>query len=138
MMRRDNRRDSGQSALEFALILPILLAVVVGIFEFGITWNRKQVLTNAAREGARWLVLPNTDAADARNEIDIYLTSAGIDPATVTDFIDQGSGTTGATVTVQLQLVHELPFIGPILDLLGGSSVPGSVNLVSTVNMRHE
>lgn len=138
MMRRDNRRDSGQSALEFALILPILLAVVVGIFEFGITWNRKQVLTNAAREGARWLVLPNTDAADARNEIDIYLTSAGIDPATVTDFLDQGSGTTGATVTVQLQLVHELAFIGPILDLLGGSSVPGSVNLVSTVNMRHE
>lgn len=137
-MRRKNRSESGQSALEFAIILPVLLAIVVGIFEFGIAWNRKQVLTNAAREGARWLVLPGTDPALARNEIDIYLTSAGIDPATVADFIDQEGGSTGDTVTVQLTLVHELAFIGPILDLLGGSSVPGSVNLVSTVNMRHE
>lgn len=137
-MRRKNRSESGQSALEFAIILPVLLAIVVGIFEFGIAWNRKQVLTNAAREGARWLVLPGTDPALARSEIDIYLTSAGIDPATVADSIDQETGSTGDTVTVQLTLVHELAFIGPILDLLGGSSVPGSVDLVSTVNMRHE
>ena len=54
-------RESGQSLLEFAIVLPILLALLVGIFEFGVAWNRKQVLTNAAREGAH--VLNEGDSA---------------------------------------------------------------------------
>ena len=53
MSGRPLDRDAGQSLAEFAILLPILMGVVIGIFEFGRAWNVDQVLTNAAREGAR-------------------------------------------------------------------------------------
>ena len=39
--------------LEFALLLPILLVMVVGLMDFATAYNIKQKLANAAREGAR-------------------------------------------------------------------------------------
>jgi Flp pilus assembly protein TadG len=46
--------DSGASQIvEFAVTLPLLLVLVVGIFDFGNAFNMKQKLTNAAREAAR-------------------------------------------------------------------------------------
>ena len=45
--------ERGAALLEVALTLPLLLLVAVGIFEFGRAYQTWQVLTNAAREGAR-------------------------------------------------------------------------------------
>ena len=47
------RDDGGQALVEFALIMPFLLLFLVGIVEFGRAWNQHQVITDAAREGAR-------------------------------------------------------------------------------------
>ena len=47
------RRDDGASAVEFALVLPILLALLMGILEFGWAFNGFITVTGAAREGAR-------------------------------------------------------------------------------------
>ncbi len=47
-----NRR--GTAAVEFALILPVLVVLVFGIIEFGLLLYDKQVITNASREGARF------------------------------------------------------------------------------------
>ncbi len=58
--RRDQR---GAAAVEFAIILPILIALVFGIIEFSIAYNRQQGLHAAAREGARVAALPQTDQA---------------------------------------------------------------------------
>ena len=52
------RDERGAAIIETALTLPILLLVSVGIFEFGRAYETSQVLTNAAREGARVAVLP--------------------------------------------------------------------------------
>lgn len=49
--RRDNQR--GAAAIEFAMILPILLTLLLGIIEFGFLFNQQITLTQAAREGAR-------------------------------------------------------------------------------------
>jgi len=43
----------GSQIVEFAVALPLLLVLVVGIFDFGSAFNMKQKLTNAAREAAR-------------------------------------------------------------------------------------
>lgn len=43
----------GVAAVEFAIVLPILLIIFAGITEFGIAYYNKQVITNASREGAR-------------------------------------------------------------------------------------
>ena len=44
----------GVAAVEFAIILPILLLIVFGIINFGVLMYDQAVITNAAREGARW------------------------------------------------------------------------------------
>ena len=53
-LKRDER---GQALVEFALILPIILLLVVGMLEFARAWNLHQVMTDAAREGARRAVI---------------------------------------------------------------------------------
>jgi len=47
------KNEKGASAVEFALILPILIILVFGIVEFGIAFNNYITITHAAREGAR-------------------------------------------------------------------------------------
>ena len=69
-MRRLFRRcqpDEGSNLIEYALVLPMLLLVVLGIVEFGFMFHRYEVITNAAREGARMAVLPGY--ATAKGEI---------------------------------------------------------------------
>jgi Flp pilus assembly protein TadG len=54
-MRRGSllRREDGQAAAEFALVLPILLVLVFGIVQFGIAFNNYLTITDATRAGAR-------------------------------------------------------------------------------------
>lgn len=47
------RLQTGIAAVEFALILPVLLVILFGIINFGIYMYDKAVITNASREGAR-------------------------------------------------------------------------------------
>jgi Flp pilus assembly protein TadG len=47
------RDQRGAAAIEFALVLPILIMLVYGIYQFGVGYNLKVSLTAAAREGAR-------------------------------------------------------------------------------------
>jgi Flp pilus assembly protein TadG len=51
------RDTAGAAMVEFALILPFLLVLLFGIIEFARAWNTRQVLTDAAREGARVAVV---------------------------------------------------------------------------------
>ena len=53
MRRLRLRSESGQSMVEFALLLPILLVVALGILQFGIIYNNYVTLTDATRAGAR-------------------------------------------------------------------------------------
>ena len=56
--------EDGAQLIEFALVLPMLLLVVLGIAEFGFIFQRYEVVTNAAREGARLAVLPGYTTPD--------------------------------------------------------------------------
>jgi len=47
------RCQKGVAAVEFAIILPVLMIIIFGIIEFGLLLYDKQVITNASREGAR-------------------------------------------------------------------------------------
>jgi Flp pilus assembly protein TadG len=53
LLRRFHRAESGQAMVEFALILPVILLLMVGMLEFARAWNLHQALTDATREGAR-------------------------------------------------------------------------------------
>lgn len=54
--------ERGAAAVEFALLVPILIMIILGIVEFGRAYNVQVSLTNAAREGARSMAISNAKA----------------------------------------------------------------------------
>jgi Flp pilus assembly protein TadG len=137
--RRADPRDAGQSLVEFAILLPILLGVVVGIFEFGRAWNVDQVLTNAAREGGRLAVIETSSEGDVLDTVEDALTNAALDPGVATITVDGMSDGYGTQTTVQIQYPYEFVFLGPVMRLLSsGGDTPGSITLSTQIVMRNE
>jgi hypothetical protein len=71
----------GVAAVEFALLLPVLIMVLFGIIEFGIALSRQQVLDTASREGARLGIrqaVPRPTAADIQALARRVFTQAGV------------------------------------------------------------
>lgn len=67
MIRRNTRRERGAAAVEFALLLPVLLLIIGATVDFGRLYYAQNIVGNAAREGARMRALTYTPAqADTR------------------------------------------------------------------------
>ena len=62
--------ERGAELVEFAIVLPLLLLVTMGIIDFGFMFQRYVVLTNAAMEGARVAVLPGYSTSDGTGQSD--------------------------------------------------------------------
>jgi Flp pilus assembly protein TadG len=60
---RTGNREKGASAVEFALVLPVLIVILFGIIEFGFIIYDKAVITNASREGARTGIVYRQDVS---------------------------------------------------------------------------
>lgn len=59
--QQQNKISKGQSLLEMSLLLPVLLVLIIGAIEVGRLFFTKIVITNAAREGAYFLITHKTD-----------------------------------------------------------------------------
>ena len=73
----------GAALLEYALVLPMLAFLAVGIADMSAAWRTKHLLTEAAREGARTAsVLPNLQQDDPRVQavVDDVVQQAGLHP----------------------------------------------------------
>ncbi len=79
---RRNRR--GAAVVEFAVVAPVFFLLVFGIIEYGRMVMVQQLITNASREGARRAVLDGATTAEVNTVVSGYLTSGGINGATVT------------------------------------------------------
>lgn len=60
--RRPESDQRGVAAIEFALVFPVLIALIFGSIEFGLVIQERTVVANAAREGARAASLGGTEA----------------------------------------------------------------------------
>ena len=72
--------ERGAELVEFAFVFPTLLLVMLGIIDFGFLFQRYEVVTNAAREGARVAILPGYADADVQARVNQYLSAAGLTP----------------------------------------------------------
>ena len=77
--------DSGASAVEFALVVPLLLLIVFGIINFGVLFSQQLTLNNAVRAGARGGVVVGDllDCPTIRERVNSDLSGLGMDPAAV-------------------------------------------------------
>ena len=133
--------ERGAELIEFALVFPLLLLVTLGIIDFGLLFQRYEVLTNAAREGARVSVLPGYSSPDVVVRVNQYLQATSLSSASVTTVV--GATQTlavGAScvrvVPVTVSYVHTYTFVGGIISYFGGSL--GSKTLSATSSMRLE
>lgn len=78
--------DSGAELLEFAFVVPMLLTLLVGIFWIGRAFNVYENITRAAREGARYAVLPSSIAA-GNTEADPLSTACTSNTVTFADYV---------------------------------------------------
>jgi Flp pilus assembly protein TadG len=105
-------RDRGSVAVEFALLLPVLLLLIFGVIDFGRAINDQITLTQAAREGARLASLGNsTSAVTTRTESaaapTLTLTSANITVTTC-------AAGAGPGVDAVVKVTYTYTFITPV------------------------
>ncbi len=139
-MKRKPMNQKGSAAVEFALVLPVLLILVFGIVEFSVALYDKAVVTNASREGARAGIVyrdpPVTDA-EISNIVNSYcqnrlLTFGSPNPVTTT-VVREGSGASGDDLTVRVQYQYGFLVIPRFV-----TGITGGIQLEAQTIMRME
>ena len=140
------RSERGTALMETALTLPLILLVSISTFEFGRAYQMEQVLTNAAREGARVAVLPGSLPSDVQSRVIGYLNSGQVPNASTASVvvtsnvpISIGAGTAnGSKVTVN----YPFSFIvlNPVARLVVTGSTVGAapITMSASAEMRNE
>jgi Flp pilus assembly protein TadG len=111
------RNEKGQSLVEFAILLPFLLLLIMGILEFGIMLNSYLTINNSAREGARLGIVAGSDLEI--NEL-ITTISPNLDTGNLIVKITPSNGNriSGGTLTVEVIYNYQvtIPIISNILN----------------------
>jgi Flp pilus assembly protein TadG len=149
-MKKPN--EKGVSAVEFALILPVLVLILFGIIEFGLILYNQQVITNASREGAREGILFNsgerpdvtaikTVVAGYANEHLITFKVGAAEVANVdvsnNGIADTACAALGDDLKVVVNYQYTYLVLSPIMGLFGGSEGP-TFSLAASTTMRCE
>lgn len=144
---RGAKSERGAELIEFALVFPLLLFVVLGIVDFGLLFQRMEVVTNAAREGARIAVLPGYAPADVIDRVCDYVQAGGV-PMTTTQCQNNANiSISDITITAGSKNVpgkrvgvtynHAYLFVGGLASWFGGGSFT-SVPVNAVAIMRDE
>ena len=104
------KREKGQSAVEFALVLPILLLIVCGILDFGWLFYNQLSVENACREGAR---VGCVNAQDAQLDQIVTDKVEAILPKNLNSVVVD-SKLTNPTVNVKAEMNTLTPVLGVI------------------------
>ncbi|MEA1903031.1 MAG: TadE/TadG family type IV pilus assembly protein [Actinomycetota bacterium] len=121
-LKKRKSPDKGASLVEFALLAPFLLLLLLGMIEFGYIFGQYNEVRHAAREGARYAAVSQPD-----------LDGGGIGNSDVVEAVCDSINLPGSTVTVTMNKVDT---DGTPID--AGSSPDrgdyGEVVVVSTIN----
>ncbi len=132
MNRWRSRDEAGQSLVEFAMVVPLLLLVLFAIIDFGRIYQGHVSLTNAAREGARAGAVGESSATVQTR---VATTASPLTP-TVSVTIPSKSGDSvvvDATATVTL-----ITPLGAMINFVSSGTMSNSFTLRATADMRRE
>jgi Flp pilus assembly protein TadG len=143
-MRRA-RHEGGQALIEAALTIPIVLLIAVGIFEFGRAYQTWEILTNAAREGARVSILPGADPDAVTGVVRAYMQGGRLGKyATAEVVVNRAASITvnGNPVSasqVTINYPFEFMVLKPVASLIRGGTAPGDpITMQASALMRNE
>lgn len=119
MIKNLKKNESGQALVEFALVLPILIALILGMIEFGWILNGEITLTSAAREGARTAIIYEsaTQASTAvQNAVRNSSMSSSLTDVTASTSFDDTTNTAIINATAKIKPIIGL-FFNTDIDL---------------------
>jgi len=125
-MKGRSRGETGASAVEFAIILPVLLLLVFGIIEFSVALYDKAMITNASREGARAGIVfrvPSVTDGEITNVVDTYLGSSLITfgtAAAASTTVTRGGYNPGDELKVTVDYTYTFLIIPSFVTSLSG------------------
>jgi Flp pilus assembly protein TadG len=144
------KNQKGASAVEFAIIAPLLFVLLFAIVEFGFLLYNQVMITNASREGARAGIIlqtPRATLTDIEAVVNNYCAAHMINfdpsqaPATsIVQTDDSGNGTVpdaGDSLEVTVQYTYDFLVLPNLANLIGGS-FPNIQNLKAVTEMRYE
>ncbi|MDQ3379922.1 MAG: pilus assembly protein [Actinomycetota bacterium] len=145
--RRRRERESGQALVEFALILPLFLMIVVGIIQFGIGLNFWLDMQRIANQGARWAVVneypgcPRTQlpATPCTPSLQEYLADEEVargENMTVRICFPNGASANTAGNPVKVKITQPLNFLSVVTFFTPGSGL--NIDLTAEATMRLE
>jgi Flp pilus assembly protein TadG len=106
-MRRNLARSKGASAVEMAIVAPVIVSLILGQIEASRLGMVAQLLTTAAREGCRVAVIQDKTQDDVQAQINKVLTGSGISVGTVTPTPSTWrTDPLGAPITVSLSVPY--------------------------------
>jgi Flp pilus assembly protein TadG len=123
--------DDGVELIELAIVIPILMLLLFGVVDMAFLFQRWEVVTNAAREGARLGSLGDAyQIVDVENRVEDYLAAGGLSAAADIDVDLATQETINSVVvnTVTVTVTYPSDFI----------FLPGSIDLTSVSTMRSE
>jgi Flp pilus assembly protein TadG len=141
MRTRLRRNERGTALLETAVTIPIILLISVAIFDFGRAYQTWQVLTNAAREGARVSILTDKTDADVQAVVRKYMETGGLPGfgtagVAIDRAVPMGSNT-GSRITVTYPF--SFMFLNGVANLVTKGSTTGEpLTMQSVALMRNE
>ena len=117
---RKGKYESGQAMVEFALILPIFIAILFGILEFGVYFSHSLSVTSAAREGAREGIVCASDADFAsRVKSKVQNSAPNLDSSNLNISVSKTGSSGNQDVVVTLDYVSAT--LTPLGKLIWGS-----------------
>jgi Flp pilus assembly protein TadG len=142
-MRITRQKERGAALIEAAVTIPIVLLISVAIFEFGRAYQTWQVLTNAAREGARIAILAGKTDDDVRAAVRRYMDVGGLPQAyaeSVTINMNRNVDL-GANNASSITVLYPYSFmvLNPIVQLVTPGSTTGEpITMAANALMRNE
>jgi Flp pilus assembly protein TadG len=112
--------------VEFALLLPLLLLIVMGIIDFGRLLNAQVTLTQAAREGARLAALGQPNVPSRTQAAAPGLSPVGV---SVQSACPTGAGPSSNAVVQTNYTFTFTPGLGYVVSLFGGTGLSGQMTL---------
>jgi Flp pilus assembly protein TadG len=135
------RRERGQTLLEFAFVTPIIMVLLLGLVDFGIAVDRREVLQHAVREGARHAAVGNSVAdiqsytADQAQDL---LVAADVSVCYVDMDGDLDPGGLGDNVRVSANFTYKFTGSFDILTAFGVPQSALSIDMNPSADMRME
>jgi Flp pilus assembly protein TadG len=114
--RSDITSEEGQTAVEFALVAPLLIVMLLGILQIGITFNHYLTVTDAARAGARRAIVTRVQGlTPADVEAAVRAAATGLDSQQLKVKVDDPTWKAGSNVTVTVTYPYAIDILGVVV-----------------------